>query len=706
MSNKKVFFLSILFFYQFLYLIGQDLPADTVMYRDIEEMIITATRNERQLSNVTVPALMISAKNIMLSGSSRLNEVLQEQTGLFLSSGTGSTSVGGGVFGNGIQVQGMAPDYTLIMLDGEPLTGRHGGIIDLSRFTVGNIRRIEVIKGPSSALYGSEAMGGVVNIITEQRRNKYFAGGIKFGSFYASDIYASANYDHKKTTLNLSGNFNSSQGYDLDRSSVEKTIDPYHNTAFHLKFAYRFTEKARFTWSNRFYQGIQKSDFAIDGDELNISGRGKTTELNINPVFTNYFSDKLRSTFKLYMSYFSYLQDLKHIQTSEQYYKDDFKQRYYKIEEQLELSHWENHHLIAGLGYNLQKVETSRYRSDKTLSVAYFFFQHEWNKSDKWLVISGLRYDLNSAYSNRLSPKISTQYRINDRHKINFSYGSGFKSPDFRQLYLYYVNPAAQGYRVYGASEFSVEELENQLDQGLITKILPEAYLISELHPEVSHGFNLGTNYKFRSIPMNFDVNIFYNHVKDLINYLPVAYTNNNTLVFSYMNIKKAYTGGIEINTGVTLKKSFDWSLGYQFLLTGDQDIVKNILNDKVFGRDEPLGTARRMILSDYGGLIGRSPHMFNIKLNYNNPDSDLGGSVRLVYRSRWGVVDLDGNGFANMKEEYAKGIALLNISLQKKVNKNITAQFSVNNILNQTDAINMPHNPGVNVAGALQWNF
>jgi outer membrane receptor for ferrienterochelin and colicins len=172
------------------------------------------------------------------------------------------------------------------------------------------------------------------------------------------------------------------------------------------------------------------------------------------------------------------------------------------------------------------------------------------------------------------------------------------------------------------------------------------------------------------------------------------------------MNIKKAYTGGIEINTGGTLEKSFDWSLGYQFLLTGDQDIVKNILKDKVFGRDEPLGTSRRMTLSDYGGLIGRSPHMFNIKLNYNNPGSGLGGSLRLVYRSRWGVVDLDGNGFANMKEEYAKGIALLNISLQKKVNKNITAQFSVNNILNQTDAINMPHNPGINVAGSLQWNF
>ena len=423
MSRKKILLLSLFFFYQFLSLIGQQLPGDTVIHKEIDELIITATRNEKQLSNVTVPAILINSRNIQLTGSLRLNEVLGEQTGLFLSSGTGSTSVGGGVFGNGIQIQGMAPDYTLIMLDGEPLIGRHGGIIDLSRFTVGNIRRIEVIKGPSSALYGSEAMGGVVNIITEQRRSRFFNGGVRFGSPFNSDIYASANLDSKKSTLYMFGNFNASKGYDLDRSSVEKTIDPFQNTAFHLKFVHRFTEKARLTWSNRFYQGIQKSEFAINGDELNVSGKGKTTEFNINPVFTNYFSAKLKSTFKLYMSHFSYLQDLKHKQSSEQYYKDDFKQRYYKVEEQLDFNNWEKHHFIAGLGYNLQTVETSRYRSNKTLNVAYSFLQHEWNKSDKWLVITGLRYDINSAYANRLSPKISSQYRISERHKINLSYG-------------------------------------------------------------------------------------------------------------------------------------------------------------------------------------------------------------------------------------------------------------------------------------------
>ncbi|MGE5355704.1 MAG: TonB-dependent receptor plug domain-containing protein [Deltaproteobacteria bacterium] len=705
MICKKIVF-SISFLFIFLFdNTGQDLPADTVIHKEMEEMIITATRNEKQLRNVTVPFILINSRTIEQSGSIRLHEVLQEQTGLFLSSGTGSTSVGGGVFGNGIQIQGMSPDYTLIMLDGEPLIGRHGGIIDLSRFTVGNIRKIEVIKGPSSALYGSEAMGGVINILTEQRRNNYFSGGLRFGSFYTTDIYSSANIDHRKSTIYLFGNYNSSQGYDLNRSTVEKTLDPYMNTSFHLKFVHRFSERANLFWSNRFFRGIQKSEFAINSSELNINGSGKTTELNINPVFTNHLGDNFKSSLKLYMSYFSYLQDLKHIGRSEQYYKDDFRQSYYKIEEQIEWNHNKNMELVAGGGYNVQKVVTSRYKSDKILKVSYIFVQNEWN-NNKWTVITGLRYDINSAYSNRLSPKISGQYNYSDKLKINFSYGSGFKSPDFRQLYLYYINPAAQGYRVYGASEFSVNELEKQLEQGLITKILPEAYLISELHPEISHGFNLSANFKAKTSPSNIDINLFYNNVKDLINYLPVAYTNNNSLVFSYMNIKKAFTGGIDINLGGPLRKSFEWNAGYQFLMTGDQDIIKNILNDSVYGRDEPLGSARKMKFSDYGGLLGRSPHMLNFKIIYNHQEKGLSASARVIYRSRWGVVDLDGNGFANMKDEYAKGNAMLNMSVQKRISKNIIGQMSVNNILNQTDAINSPHNPGINVIGSIQWNF
>jgi outer membrane receptor for ferrienterochelin and colicins len=697
---------AILFIVQFSLLNAQNFPGDSVIHKEIEEMVITATRSERLLSNVTVPAILVNAKSIQMSGSIRLNEILQEQTGLLLTSGTGSSAVGGGVFGNGIQIQGMAPDYTLIMLDGEPLIGRQGGIIDLSRFTAGNIRKIEVIKGPSSALYGSEAMGGVVNIITEQRRDKLFTAGLRFGSYLTTDIYSSMNLDNKRSTLYLFANYNASQGYDLEKNSPEKTIDPYFNTAFQLKFTHRFTEKTRLSWNNRIFYGIQTSNFAINGDEINISGHGRTVDLNINPVLTHLFSPQWKASLKAYGSLYNYIQNLNHINSSEPYYADDFRHYYFRLEQQTDWEPSLNQHFIGGGGYNVQIVETSRYRTRQLQYIAYLFIQHEWISGRSWTVIPGLRYDINSAYSNKLSPKISAQYKVNSRQKINLSYGSGFKSPDFRQLYLYYVNPAAQGYRVYGANEFSVKELEKELIDGLISQILPDAYRIIELRPEVSHGFNLGTSLEYKSIPLNLDINIFYNNVKDLINYIPVAYTDNNSIVFSYLNVKKAFTGGTELNVRGQIKGIFEWSAGYQLLLSGDQDIVGKIQRKEVYGRDIPQGPSRRMTIWDYSGLLGRSPHLFNLKLSYSEIKSGFGASIRLIYRSRWGVTDLDGNGFANMKDEFAKGYMMVNASIQKSVFKNIIAQISVNNILNQTDAINVPQNPGISIVGSVHWNF
>jgi outer membrane receptor for ferrienterochelin and colicins len=108
------------------------------------EIVVTATKTERKISTVAVPVTIISQQRILQAGSLRLNDILQEQTGLFLTA----------AFGSGVQMQGLNPDYTLILIDGEPLIGRTGGVLDLKRITVGNIKQIEIVKGPSSSLYG------------------------------------------------------------------------------------------------------------------------------------------------------------------------------------------------------------------------------------------------------------------------------------------------------------------------------------------------------------------------------------------------------------------------------------------------------------------------------------------------------------------------------------------------------------------------
>lgn len=118
------------------------------------EIVVSATRSEQNLENAAIPVSVISKKCIEQQGAMRLNEVLEEQTGLAIMYDHGT----------GVQLQGFSPAYTLILIDGEPVVGRTAGTLELTRFTVANIERIEIVKGPSSSLFGSEALGGVINI--------------------------------------------------------------------------------------------------------------------------------------------------------------------------------------------------------------------------------------------------------------------------------------------------------------------------------------------------------------------------------------------------------------------------------------------------------------------------------------------------------------------------------------------------------------
>ncbi|HLT33786.1 MAG TPA: TonB-dependent receptor plug domain-containing protein, partial [Aquaticitalea sp.] len=151
----------LLFFLLFLTCVSfsQETEIDTTKTEALEEIIISATRTVRQLSSLPLPVQLVSKKEIQSVNSLRLNDILNEQTGL-----TTVPDFGGG---EGIQLQGLDSQYTLILIDGVPLIGRSAGTLDISRITVGNIKQIEIVKGASSSLYGSDALGGVINIITE-----------------------------------------------------------------------------------------------------------------------------------------------------------------------------------------------------------------------------------------------------------------------------------------------------------------------------------------------------------------------------------------------------------------------------------------------------------------------------------------------------------------------------------------------------------
>jgi outer membrane receptor for ferrienterochelin and colicins len=668
---------------------------DSVSLKNLNEIVVTATRTERKLGNVAVPVTLISQKNIRQSGSLRLNEILQEQTGLVVSAGTGSSAVGGGVFGNGIQMQGLSPDHTMILLDGEPLIGRQGGVMDLSRFTVGNIKKIEIVKGPSSSLYGSEAMGGVINIITEPAQGRTTQASARSGSFGHTDFVLNGNMSGTKASLYYFGNYNSSNGYDLDPATIEKTLDPFYNMTGQVKALFRLSPKTKLSVSNRLFYGHQKSFYAVNSPTINVGGAGKIREFYINPVLTHQFNSRTQTQFRMAASRYRFTQDLDTLSNKMPYYYDDFAQGFYRVENQTDIDLTKSVHLTAGGGYTLNTITTTRYRNDKQQQVYHAFVQGEWQFSDKGIAIGGLRYDHNTDFAARLSPKLAISYQLHPKIKMNASVGGGFKAPDFRQLYLNFTNNAGEGYSIYGANEFSVASLEKQKQDGLIAGVLAEAYQIKTLKPEISTGINWSIHYEPVS-KVKLDVNFFRNDINNLINYIPVGVNNNGSSIFSYVNINRAFTQGVETNV-LTSIRSFEISAGYQYLTSGDKDLLERIERKELFGRNSPLGTARLMTKDDYTGLYNRSKHTAQVKVFYNHIRTGWGGSLRFIYRSRFGVTDIDGNGFANMTEEFAEAMFQLNATVSKQINKDFTAQFGVNNLLNQINARWMPNIPGTN---------
>jgi len=109
---------------------------DSATAKTMDEVVVTATRTPRLMGNIAIPVTVINSKTLYQAGSLRLNDILGEQTGINIVEG----------FGKGVQVQGLSSEYTLILVDGEPLIGRTGGVLDLSRISVRNIRKIEIVK--------------------------------------------------------------------------------------------------------------------------------------------------------------------------------------------------------------------------------------------------------------------------------------------------------------------------------------------------------------------------------------------------------------------------------------------------------------------------------------------------------------------------------------------------------------------------------
>jgi len=664
---------------------------DTLTVEALEEVMVTATRTIRQLSSLPLPAQIISKSDIENSNTTKLNELLSEQTGLLTVPDYGG--------GEGIQMQGMDAQYTLILIDGMPLVGRSAGTLDLSRVSVGNVRQVEIVKGASSSLYGSDALGGVINILTAVPKDG-FQGRIqhRMGTFHTHDTGATLQYQQGKIGLTAFINRYSSDGYDLRDHEILNTVDPYKNHTVSNKLAYAINKKTSLLLSGRYF--TQEQDY-IATEEL--QGESNIREWNAQLALSHTFNSAWRSKFELYATRYrasEYLDDTDGSRFSEGYYN----QLLVRPELRLHYNPSPEHSFTGGVGVNHKTLDRTYFSVQPVFNAPYIYLQYDANPHDKINLILGARFDSHNKYQSKFSPKAAIRYELTDDLAIKGSVGVGFKAPDFRQLYFDFTN-ATVGYTVLGYN--AVETVIPTMDAtGQLSNILvPVSDFAGGLKPESSVSVNFGVHYQ-PSPTLSLDANLFRNHITDLIDTQVIANKTNGQNVFSYYNVDQVYTQGLELNLGWKPTNQVKVSGGYQLLYAKDRAAEKAFENGTVFARENPGSPAFQLTEKDYTGLYNRSKHMLNIKAFVSIPNWNANANIRATYRSKYGLYDSNTNSYLDAYDDFVKGYAVWDLAFNKTYCKKYQLGIGVDNLFDYTDTKNINNLPGCLVYGKINIQF
>tara|TARA_B100001559_G_scaffold145223_1_gene121837 strand:+ start:247 stop:2253 length:2007 start_codon:yes stop_codon:yes gene_type:complete len=646
---------------------------------NLDEVIISGTKTIRVVSSLPLNASVINKVEIEKTNATRLSDVINEELGLITVSDFGGAE--------GIQMQGLDSEYTLVLIDNQPLVGRLAGTLDLNRVSVGNIKQIEIVRGPSSSLYGNNAFAGVINIITDEPKEG-FNGNVSssYETHNTTDSNISLSYKNKDFNGSVFFNKYSSDGYDLIEDDGLNTVNEFNNNTLQIKLGYDISKKFKVRINTRHF--TQMIDNIAPN---NLSGETFTAEDNINFIISHK-SDKFNTDFEIYFtSYFGdeFLDDELGNRFSESFYdhillKPEIK-TVYKIDNQKEF--------VFGLGNEYETLNRTYFEIEPKQNSPFIYFQYDYKPNEKINLILGGRFDKYKEYKSQISPKFSGIYKIQNNESIKISTGYGYKTPDFRQLYFNFSNSTV-GYSVIGYNV--VEDVINQLiDEGQIANIIiPIEEFEDPLSPESSFGVNIGYSREINE-KISLSSNIFSNSAKNLIDYRVIANKINGQNVFSYYNVNNVSTFGFDINTKYKADNYFNFSIGYQLLYAYDLDARKAFENGDVYARLTVDSPAFRLKKSDYFGLYNRSRHMGVLKINYNNLENNFSCNLRLRYRSKYGIYDSNSNNYLDKYDDFVNGHITTNISMNKIINSSLTVSGGVENIFNYLDRQNISNLSG-----------
>jgi outer membrane receptor for ferrienterochelin and colicins len=664
--------------------------------KSLQNVVITATRTTKSIGDVPLPITVITQKQIEALGLQKLTDVLQTQAGLQLSNNILGQSLQGypNPFGNGIQLQGLDAGYTLILMDGMPMTGRNAGVLNLDRINVNNIKQIEIIKGPAASLYGADALAGVINIITKNSTSNTLNAQLHYGTNDNFGINISSSLQTKKLNTQFFVSRFSSSGYDLDESIFGKTIDPSVNYSATIKNDYKISNTILFRNQLRYFTQKQFNNYLVDVSQQQQQVKGTSVEKDwgVHNEIIKTINPLTKLNARVYVT--GYNNDAKvYLQKDNSLFDNSFLQQLF-LKGELVYERTKNKAtFLTGAGADYETINSSRYANKKELSNLYAFAQQEFSLK-KINVVAGLRLDKHRLFTAQLNPRLAASYKVNSNLQINASIGRGFKAPDFRQQFLFFTNSVV-GYTLLGVNELAngLQQLKQQGQIDTNTNINP--YLNTpNLLPEISVGINAELKWTLAN-NIKITAGFFRNDINNLIERYNLPFTKTNgQAIFSYQNVNKVFTQGGTFSLQANVHKNISLNIGYQYLDAKDKDVLHQIKNKQIVKRDPVTYISTYTTGKEYGGLFNRSKHTATAQVTFQLP-KQFTLNTRLIYNGKLGYADINGNAILDDEREYTSDYFLAGLTLSKKINNAIQLQAGADNLLAHTDSLHLPHLSG-----------
>lgn len=474
-------------------------------------LIVTATRTASNVDQVLATSIVINRKEILESQALTIADVLRNQTSINVASngGPGQTS--------SIFIRGAESDHTLIMIDGVKMNPGTIGVAAIQNIPLNMVDRIELIMGPRSTLYGSDALGGVIQIFT--RKGETTEAGWQFGSYNTQEL--SASYHQKKGGVRMGIDLSGARTDGIPARSDTTEDSPYTNDSINLKLGNTF--------------GNTELDFQFLGS----NGRTDYYDFVLTPVAQDYtnttssLNARINATdnwvSKLLLSYFE--DDIEQRQSA-----DYLKTTRYQLDWQNDIVIGSANLVTAGIQTYRENAQSLSFGSgfDEDTDTVGLYVQDQFESGANQLT-AGLRYTDLSTFDGKTTGELSYGYQASNEAKLIASYATGFRAPGSTDRFGFGGNP----------------------------------YLV----PETSQSIELSARFNPSSVHRT-RISIFQNDIDNLINYVdPDGF--NGALPGRNENIDKTRTRGVElaysfrqgayvVDAGVTLQNPEDLTTNKQ----------------------------------------------------------------------------------------------------------------------------------------------